>query len=100
MAINPPIIDLNSLEALIDELKNATGMKLDHYQRNFLEKRINFRMRHLGIEDYIDYINLIRSSPVERDLFLDKFTINYTYFFRNLTVFQNFEKFIKFYVRK
>ena len=100
MAINRPIVDLNSMEALIDELKNATGMKLDHYQRNFLEKRINFRMEHLGIENYIDYINLIHSSPVERDLFLDKFTINYTYFFRNLTVFQNFEKFIQFYVRK
>jgi len=55
-------------------------------------------MKHLKVEDYQDYIDLIHSSPVERNLFLDKFTINYTYFFRNLSVFQNFEKFISLYI--
>ena len=75
-------------------------MKFDHYQRNFLEKRIDFRMKHLGVDNYQEYINLIRSNPVEIDLFLDKFTINYTYFFRNLSVFQNLEKFIQLYALK
>ena len=74
-------------------------MKFDHYQRNFLEKRIDFRMKHLKIEDYQDYINYLRANPIEQELFLDKFTINYTYFFRNLSVFQNFEKFIVLYIR-
>jgi len=84
---------------LIQELKNATGLKFDYYQRNFLEKRIDFRMKHLNVENYQDYIKFIRSNPLEVDLFLDKFTINYTYFFRNLSVFQNFEKFITLYVK-
>ncbi len=56
-------------------------------------------MTYLNVEDYQDYINYIRSNPIEIDLFLDKFTINYTFFFRNLNVFQNFEKFIQFYVK-
>ena len=73
-------------------------MNFDYYQRNFLEKRIDFRMKHLKVEDYQDYIDLIHSSPIERNLFLDKFTINYTYFFRNLSVFRNFEKFINLYI--
>ena len=54
------------------------------------------RHLHLNIDEYINYI---QKNPIEVDLFLDKFTINYTYFFRNLNVFENFEKFIKIYVK-
>ncbi|KKN37988.1 hypothetical protein LCGC14_0757930 [marine sediment metagenome] len=98
--MNLPIGKQTSIEALIEELKNATGMNFDYYQRKFLEKRIDFRMKYLNVEDYQDYINYIRRNPIEIDLFLDKFTINYTFFFRNLNVFQNFEKFIQFYIKK
>lgn len=75
-------------------------MKFEHYQRNFLEKRINYRMKHLNLEYYQEYIEYIRSNPDEIDLFLDKFTINYTYFFRNLNIFESFEKFLKIYVKR
>jgi len=88
-----------SIDVLIEKLKETTGLKFDQYQRQFLEKRIGFRMRNLKINYYQDYIDYIHKNPIEVDLFLDKFTINYTYFFRNLNVFQNFEKFIKFYVK-
>ncbi|MFX1391047.1 MAG: CheR family methyltransferase [Promethearchaeota archaeon] len=89
----------SSIDALIEELKNATGLKFDHYQRKFLEKRIDFRMKNLNLNYYNDYINYIRENPVEVDLFLDKFTINYTYFFRNYSVYENFEKFIDLYTK-
>ncbi len=56
-------------------------------------------MKYLKIDLYQEYIDYIHKNPIEVDLFLDKFTINYTYFFRNLNVFENFEKFIKFYVK-
>ena len=88
-----------SIDILIEKLKETTGLKFDQYQRQFLEKRIGFRMRNLKINYYQDYIDYIHKNPIEVDLFLDKFTINYTYFFRNLNVFQNFEKFIKIYVK-
>ncbi|MFX0007540.1 MAG: CheR family methyltransferase, partial [Candidatus Hermodarchaeota archaeon] len=74
-------------------------MKFEHYQRKFLEKRIDFRMKNLNLNYYQDYIKYIRENPIEIDLFLDKFTINYTYFFRNYNVFKNFENFIKSYVK-
>ncbi|MFX1438421.1 MAG: CheR family methyltransferase [Promethearchaeota archaeon] len=82
----------------MEELKIATGMKFEHYQRKFLEKRIDFRMKNLNLSYYQDYIKYIRENPIEIDLFLDKFTINYTYFFRNYTIFKNFEKYVKLYV--
>lgn len=56
-------------------------------------------MKHLNIDYYQNYINYIHKNPIEADLFLDKFTINYTYFFRNLNVYENFEKFIKLYAK-
>lgn len=74
-------------------------MEFEHYQRSFLEKRIHYRMKHLNLEHYQQYINYINSNPNELDLFLDKFTINYTYFFRNFNVFESFEKYLKIYVR-
>jgi len=73
-------------------------MKFEHYQRKFLEKRIDFRMKNLNLNYCEDYINYIRENPIEIDLFLDKFTINYTYFFRNYNIYKNFENYIKFYV--
>ncbi|MBY8985890.1 MAG: hypothetical protein KGD65_12525 [Candidatus Lokiarchaeota archaeon] len=79
-------------------MKEISDLKFDQYQRNFLEKRISFRMRHLNL-NIDEYINYIQKNPIEVDLFLDKFTINYTYFFRNLNVFENFEKFIKIYIK-
>lgn len=72
-------------------------MKLDQYQRKFLEKRIDFRMKNLSLDYCQDYITYIRQNPSEINHFLDKFTINYTYFFRNLSVFENFERFINLY---
>ena len=84
------------MEALIEELK-ASGIKLDYYQRKFLEKRIDFRMKNLKLNYHQDYIKYIQENPVEINLFLDKFTINYTYFFRNINIYENFEKFIKIY---
>ncbi|MFW9894399.1 MAG: CheR family methyltransferase [Candidatus Thorarchaeota archaeon] len=96
---NPPVFNSSSINVLIDRLKEATGLKFRQYQRKFLEKRISFRTKYLNlnINEYIEYI---QKNPIEVDLFLDKFTINYTYFFRNLQVFENFEKFIKLYVKK
>jgi chemotaxis methyl-accepting protein methylase len=73
-------------------------LNFDQYQRNFLEKRIEFRIKNLKL-NYHQYIEYILENPIEVDLFLDKFTINYTYFFRNLSVYENFEKFVKFYVK-
>ncbi|MFX0008394.1 MAG: CheR family methyltransferase, partial [Candidatus Hermodarchaeota archaeon] len=54
---------------------------------------------NLNLNYYQDYIKYIRENPIEIDLFLDKFTINYTYFFRNYKAFKNFENFIKSYVK-
>ncbi len=87
-----------SIDSLIDKLKEATGIKFEYYQRNFLERRIHFRVKNLEINSYQDYINYLAENPGEIDHFLNKFTINYTYFFRNYEIFERFEEFIRQYL--
>ena len=57
-------------------------------------------MRNLEFLTYRSYFNYLNSHPNEINIFLDKFTINYTYFFRNLDVFDKLKDFIIDYKRK
>ncbi len=87
------------MDDLISELKRISGLQFEHYQRNFLEKRISFRMKHLKLHYYQEYIDYLSMHTEEIDLFLDKFTINYTFFFRNINVYWSLEKFLKIYCK-
>lgn len=88
----------NYMENIIDKLKEITGIKLEYYQRKFLERRIHFRVKNLQIDSYKEYYDYLSTHPGESACFLDKFTINYTYFFRNYEIFEKFEEFIRQYI--
>jgi chemotaxis methyl-accepting protein methylase len=45
-------------------------------------------MIRLGLTTDRSYLDYILSNPQEIELFLDRFTINYTYFFRNIEIFE------------
>jgi len=83
IALNPKSIDV-----LIEQLKDSTGIEFKCYRRNFLERRIKGRMIRLGLTTDRSYLDYILSNPQEIELFLDRFTINYTYFFRNIEIFE------------
>ncbi|KKN84292.1 hypothetical protein LCGC14_0291060 [marine sediment metagenome] len=87
------------MDDLISELKRISGLQFEHYQRKFLEKRISFRMKYLELNYYQEYIDYLNAHTEEIDLFLDKFTINYTFFFRNINVYWSLEKFLKIYCK-
>ncbi|TFG08556.1 MAG: hypothetical protein EU539_01955 [Promethearchaeota archaeon] len=89
----------NSMDALIDKLKEITGIKFEYYQRKFLEKRINFRINDLEFSSNEEYLNHLIENPQEINKFLEKFTINYTYFFRNYEIFEKLEKYLRIYVK-
>ncbi|MBY8981380.1 MAG: hypothetical protein KGD57_00395, partial [Candidatus Lokiarchaeota archaeon] len=84
----------DSIDFLIEKLKHLTDIDLDYYNRKFLIKRIHFRMNNLNYSAYQAYFDYIISHPPEIDYFLDKFTINYTYFFRNFEVFEKLKSVI------
>ncbi len=87
-------IDDDYYNLLIHLLMNSTGLNLDYYQRNFIEKRIKSRMIRVNCDTLESYYNFLLETPSETEKFLDCFNINYSIFFRNWEVFEQLEKII------
>ncbi len=77
---------------LIHFLMNTTGLNLDYYRKNFIEKRIKSRMIRVNCDTVESYYNYLLENTSETNKFFDCFNINYSVFFRNFEVFQQFEK--------
>ncbi|MFX1393237.1 MAG: CheR family methyltransferase [Promethearchaeota archaeon] len=88
------------MKNLLDKLKDITGIKLEYYRDEFLNKRINFRVRELNLDSHQKYLEYLLSNPQEINYFLQKFTINYTHFFRNYKIFEKFEELIRNYIKR
>lgn len=76
---------------LKDAIFKATGLKCEYYRDNYLRRRINYRMRVLGIDSYWRYLRYIKSHIDEYSLLVRDLTINYTKFFRDPDVFAFFK---------
>jgi chemotaxis protein methyltransferase CheR len=84
-------IDEDYYLLLIHLLMNTTGLNIEYYQRNFVEKRIKSRMIRVGCDTLESYYNYLIENKTETGKFLDCFNINYSAFFRNWEVFKKFE---------
>lgn len=82
------LINPNVSDPILSYLKKASGINFDYYQSKFVERRIFHRMNSLNLSSYPDYYNYLTNNPNELKIFLNKFTINYTYFFRNYGIFE------------
>ena len=87
-AIDKIQFDPVSIQDLIGNLRDSTKIKFECYKREFLERRIKARMYRLNFTSDKDYLEYITRNPSEFNEFSDLFTINYTYFFRNIEVYQ------------
>jgi chemotaxis methyl-accepting protein methylase len=84
--------DSDYYDPLIHLLTNTTGLNLDYYRKNFIEKRIKSRMIRVNCETLESYYNYLLENTAETNKFFDCFNINYSVFFRNWEVFLQFEK--------
>ncbi len=80
---------------LIDKLEEITNINFKFYRENFVEKRIKSRMIRLNLYDAKGYLDYIIAHPEEIPKFLSGFTINTSYFFRNIEVFEKIGHIIK-----
>ena len=94
--INTLASDKDQIQSVIDFLKAKTSIKFEYYQEKFLHKRINFRLNRLNINSYPEYVQYIQANPHEIDTFLEKFTINYSYFFRNYEIYERIKQLLDF----
>ena len=84
-------VDNKSYSALINLLKLKTGLNFEYYNRPFIEKRIKSRMIRVDCNTLDDYFKYISARREEVKKFVDGFTVNYTFFFRDYDVFETLQ---------
>ncbi len=77
-----PPLSGEDLRVLSDFLYRRTGMIYGESKRYFIERRLALRMEHSGLATVGSYLRLLRSSDVEAEQFINSFTVNETYFYR------------------
>ncbi len=80
------------LKSIINYVSRRSGVDLSGYRENYLKRRIDFRMKLLGLEDYLKYFRLLQNNEKEVFELLNTITINVTEFMRDVTPFQFFMK--------
>lgn len=88
--IEPKII--HKLDPVINEVKKKTGISIENFKPAFLERRVHYRMRTIGMENYEDYVKLLSTSFEEAKMLYAAFSINVTKFFRDPHVWEKLEK--------
>jgi chemotaxis methyl-accepting protein methylase len=84
-------VDNKSYLALLNLLKGKTGLNFEYYNRPFIEKRIKARMIRVKCTALDEYFKYVSANKDEVKKFIDGFTINYTFFFRDYDVFETLQ---------
>jgi chemotaxis methyl-accepting protein methylase len=80
--------DAAELEALLEQIHAATGLRGTGYKERYLRRRLGVRMRRLGLDRYGDYAALLKEDAAEYEHLLDAIAINVSRFWRNGEVWQ------------
>lgn len=83
-----PSLEEIELEDLLHHLKQVWQVDLTIYKRPSLMRRTLIRMQRVGLGCYQDYLDHLQQQPDEVKHLLDTIYINYTYFFRDLPVWE------------
>jgi chemotaxis protein methyltransferase CheR len=70
------------LREVSDFLYRRTGMIYGETKRYFIERRLALRMERAGLATVGSYLRLLLSSQTEAEAFINSFTVNETYFYR------------------
>lgn len=83
-----PSLEEIELEDLLHYLKQVWQIDLTIYKRPSLMRRTLVRMQQVEVACYQDYLDHLQQQPNEVKHLLDTIYINYTYFFRDLPVWE------------
>lgn len=75
---------------LVIEKALQGGLDLGRYKPNFVKRRLDARLRSLGLGDYSEYVSFLDRNPAECAALYRNLSINVTEFFRNKQVFDVF----------
>lgn len=71
-------------EGLLASVHHHHGFDFRGYKRSSLRRRIEKRMRDVGVPDYASYLALLEAEPREYARLIDNILINVTAFFRDM----------------
>jgi chemotaxis protein methyltransferase CheR len=78
------VLGAEDLQRFCDFVYRRTGISYNESKRFFIERRLLDRMEKLGIASFSVYLALIRSGGPEAEQLINSFTVNETYFYREL----------------
>ncbi|MBZ4686962.1 MAG: chemotaxis protein methyltransferase CheR [Clostridia bacterium] len=81
-------MDFNDFRQAVSKKLN---IDLQGYKERQLKRRIDHLMKSQGFDAYEDYYRVLAKDNKQKDVFLDKLTINVSEFFRNKNVFETLE---------
>ena len=84
----------DQMEALLQLLRDATGVDFTHYKQTTLQRRIKRRMVLHKLQDLKSYVRLARNTPGEVDELYGDILIHVTGFFRDPAAFEALRKYV------
>ncbi len=79
-----------ALRSIISLASKKTGLKLDKYRESYIRRRIELRMRFLGISNLSEYFRYLKTNESEIEELVNVIAINVTEFMRDRTPFEFF----------
>ena len=80
-------MDTRGFQSVLRTIESKLSIQCENYKQDYLERRIQSRMRISKVESYTDYNSLLLSSITEQEAFRNALTINVTKFWRDPEVF-------------
>ncbi|HEX8851046.1 MAG TPA: CheR family methyltransferase [Gemmatimonadaceae bacterium] len=87
-----PSGDRELVPRILTQVRARTGHDFSRYKRSTIERRVERRMQVRGVEQPLDYLEILRANPQETLALADDLLINVTSFFRDAAVFEYVEK--------
>lgn len=79
-----PFLSASELERFCEHLYRRTGMTFGEAKRYYIDRRVADRMAATGDETFAAYFSRLLGDPTELEEVINAFTINETYFYREL----------------
>lgn len=81
---------VTDFDFLLNKVSRLSGINLSMYRESYIKRRIDFRMKTIGIGSYYEYYQFLMTDKNELKNLINTITINVTEFMRDKTPFEVF----------